>query len=227
MLDSTEDRLRKAWHALPAAAADVRRRSAERLLDELETRDRAGGNTARRRTAIGALAAACLAIGFFVGTATTAGPSNAATSALGFQPSAGWNVISNGAVPLRTGQAAVATNERFSKKDTPAGSFPQATLGHLPPDGVVIWVFALPRGQIRQVDAAFTPRKLPLRLDEARIFHAWETQPNPRVPEYRILAAIGNVNVDARVYFGTQTPSKQLRNLAQSELSRLLVPRRG
>jgi hypothetical protein len=226
MLNSVEERLRQARLALPGPGAAARRRSAERLLSELDATRLPRGRITRRGTAIAALAAACVAVGFFVGAATTTGSSNAATfSALGFEPSAGWNVVSTGAISLRAGQAAVATNEHFRKEDAPAGTFPLATIGHLRSNGIVIWVFALPHGQNRRVDTAFMPRNLPLRLDDARILGAWETQPNPRVPEYRIWAAIGNVNVDARIYFGTQTPSARLREIAQRELSRLVVPR--
>lgn len=208
---------------LPTADAEVRRRSADRLLGELDRVPMRKNATGQAAPFI-LVAAACIAVGFAIGAATTAGSSKAATSALGFEPSAGWNVVSTGAIPLARGQAAVATNERFRKEDAPAGSFPQSTIGHLRPEGIVIWVFATPRGRLAHVDAAFTPRKLPLRLDEARILHGWEGQPNPRVPEYGIWSAVDRVNVDARVYFGTQKPPVHLRVLAQRELARLLVP---
>jgi hypothetical protein len=222
MSDRLDEQIRSAYSLVPEPPDAVTAQSEARVLSALEPER----PTSRRRGAMLTLAAAaCVFVGIAIGASITTRGSQAATSdALGFIPSAGWNVISTGAIPLSAGPAAVATNGPYQREDVPAGSFPQETIAHLTPNRIVIFAQARPRGRFANVDAGFPRRKLPLRLSDARILRGWEMQPNTRIPEYRMLAATGKVNLDVRVYFGTQHPSPAILADAQSELARLRVP---
>jgi hypothetical protein len=65
----------------------------------------------------------------------------------------------------------------------------------------------------------------PLRLTEFRLDHAWEGQPLPRIQQRLLWFTASGWNLDVRVYFGTQNPSKALLASVQAELERLTLPR--
>jgi hypothetical protein len=64
----------------------------------------------------------------------------------------------------------------------------------------------------------------PPRLPDFRLDHSWETQPLPRIQQRLLAISAGGWNLDVRVYFGTQHPSKTLLASVQAELNRLTLP---
>jgi hypothetical protein len=64
----------------------------------------------------------------------------------------------------------------------------------------------------------------PPRLRDFRVDHGWEGQPMPRIQQRLLWIAVGGWNLDVRVYFGTQHPSKRLLAAVQAELNRLTLP---
>lgn len=72
--------------------------------------------------------------------------------------------------------------------------------------------------------ATFTRARWPLHLRSFRIDHGWEGQPAGNVQQRLRWAAVGGWQIDVRVYFGTQHPSKRLLGFVQAELNRLRLP---
>jgi hypothetical protein len=64
----------------------------------------------------------------------------------------------------------------------------------------------------------------PPRLKDFRLDHGWEGQPLPRIQQRLLWISVGGWNLDVRVYFGTQHPSKRLLTSVQAELDRLTLP---
>jgi hypothetical protein len=64
----------------------------------------------------------------------------------------------------------------------------------------------------------------PPRLTDFRLDHGWEGQPLPRIQQRLLWIAVRGWNLDVRVYFGTQHPSKPLLASVQAELNRLTLP---
>jgi hypothetical protein len=101
---------------------------------------------------------------------------------------------------------------------------PLATLDSLPPGGVLISATFGIRGDPR-VDAEFPLRGLPLRMSAAEPLSP-SLDPLPlsrRLGRYVLRAGVGRYNVDAKIYFGSRSPSPAQRDAAQSQLSRLVV----
>jgi hypothetical protein len=71
---------------------------------------------------------------------------------------------------------------------------------------------------------AFKRVAWPPRLTDFRLDRGWEGQPLPRIQQRLLWIAVGGWNLDVRVYFGTQHPSKPLLASVQAELDRLTVP---
>jgi hypothetical protein len=65
----------------------------------------------------------------------------------------------------------------------------------------------------------------PPRLNDFRVDHGWEGQPLVRIQQRLLDVAVRGWNLDVRVYFGTQRPSKRLLASVQAELNRLTLPR--
>jgi hypothetical protein len=64
----------------------------------------------------------------------------------------------------------------------------------------------------------------PPRLSDFRVDHGWKGQPLVRLQQRLLAIAVGGWNLDVRVYFGTQHPSKRLLASVQAELNRLTLP---
>jgi hypothetical protein len=170
------------------------------------------------------LAAALLLVvsAFGFGLASSLTPSGSAGVnfvGFGFQPVRGWNVLQTG-TPDESGVArAVAANVQLGAGDD-LGGLPRATLASLPDRGVLIFASFKPRGD-SEVDAGFVARELPLQLEDA------ERMPTNAslgaLDLYRLRAAVGGYNIDARVYFGHTEPSAAAWAAAESQLSRLVV----
>jgi hypothetical protein len=64
----------------------------------------------------------------------------------------------------------------------------------------------------------------PPRLGDFRVDHGWKLQPSVRIQQRLLAIAVGGWNLDVRIYFGTQHPSKPLLASVQAELNRLTLP---
>lgn len=188
--------------------------------------------TSRRRTpayarwAVAAAAAAVAAGGFGFGLGawtTESGVAGTSLTGVGFLPAKGWTVVQDGRLAGGPAPTAIAANVPLDPDDDLTGA-PLATLESMPSRGVVIAASFTARGE-PTTDAAFPARSLPLRLSAAEPVPAGlDPLPLTRaLARYRLLAAVGRYNVDARIYFGARTPSPAQRAVAQSQLNRLVV----
>jgi hypothetical protein len=66
----------------------------------------------------------------------------------------------------------------------------------------------------------------PPRLSDFRVDYGWEGQPLSRIQQRLVTLGVRSWNLDVRVYFGTQHPSKRLLAAVQAELNRLTLPAR-
>jgi hypothetical protein len=140
----------------------------------------------------------------------------------GFLPAKGWTVVQSGTVGATGGATAVAANVPLSRDDD-AREIPYATLESLPARGVLIRALFTARGDPGE-DMRFPVRKLPLRIAAAaRISSSSEGWPiHRRLAQYRLRAAVGGYNVEARMYFGS-VPAPEMIEAAQRQLNRLVV----
>jgi hypothetical protein len=140
----------------------------------------------------------------------------------GFLPAKGWTVVQSGRVGPTGGATAIAANVPFSRHDD-AREMPYATLESLPARGVLIHALFTARGNPGE-DLRFPVRKLPLRIAAAaRVVSSSEGQPiHRRLAQYRLRAAVGGYNVEARIYFGSG-PATESIEAAQRQLNRLVV----
>jgi hypothetical protein len=85
----------------------------------------------------------------------------------------------------------------------------------------LIWAMTISRGGH---PPSFRRAPWPPRLVDFRLDHGWEGQPLPRIQQRLLAIAAGAWNLDIRVYFGTQHPSRALLGAVQAELDRLTLP---
>jgi hypothetical protein len=233
-------RLRRRDHddpRLEALLADLGRRTSPPSEDELRELARSIASTPRvpetgrrqtpayARWAIATAAAAAIAGGFGFGLGawtTESGVAGTSQTGVGFLPAKGWTVVQDGRLGGGA-PTAVAANVPLDPDDGLSDA-PVATLDSMPARGVLITASFTARGD-PATDIAFPDRSLPLRLSAAVPVPAGlDPLPLTRaLARYRLLAAVGRYNVDARIYFGTRTPSPAQRAVAQSQLSRLVV----
>ena len=86
---------------------------------------------------------------------------------------------------------------------------------------MLIWATTAGRGG---PTATFTRASWPLKLPTFRVDQMWEGQPAPNVQQRLRWASFRGWQLDVRVYFATQHPTKRLLRAAQAELDRLLLP---
>jgi hypothetical protein len=138
-----------------------------------------------------------------------------------FRPSPAWITVTTGSTP-----ESVAPPQVWA---VPAGSH-QAGLGpwgftdgleRLKTDGIIIWASTIGR---QGANPTFVRSRWPLRLSTFRVDHAWETQPAPNIEQRLRWVTVDGWNLDVRVYFGTQQPSRTFLKAAQTELDRLRLP---
>jgi hypothetical protein len=138
------------------------------------------------------------------------------------QPSAAWLSVTTGssnasenvvpavwAITARSNLAALAPFDNFDN------------LRHLSRNAVYLWAMTAGRGPRT---GTFKRAEWPMRLSRFRVDHGWEGQPAPNVQQRLRWASVHGWQLDVRVYFATQHPSKQLLRVAQQELNRLLLP---
>jgi hypothetical protein len=99
------------------------------------------------------------------------------------------------------------------------------SLTRLRPQGILIWALSMGRVTADPFPP-FPHDRLPLRLSTFRVEHGWEGQPAPNVEQRMRAVSVAGWNLDVRVFFATQRPSKKLVARAQAELDRLLLPTR-
>jgi hypothetical protein len=138
-----------------------------------------------------------------------------------FRPSPDWWTVTTGptspeqqlppqvwAITVRSNLAALVPFDLFDG------------LKRLSPQGVVIWATTI--GPI--LFSGVPHARLPLRLSSFRVDHGWEMQPAPNIQQRLRFVRLNGWQLDVRVYFATQHPSRALLAEAQAELNRLLLP---
>ena len=184
-----------------------------------------GRRTLSLRWAVALTAAGLLVGGFGFGLGSWSTPSGVAGPSfvgVGFLPAKGWTVVQSGAFGQSGAPSVLAANVPVdADEDVNA---PYATLESLPRGGVLISARFGVRGDAG-VDAGFPPRTLPLRIAAAEPLSP-NVEPLPvarRLGQYRLRAGVGPYNLDARIFFGTPTPSTAQLGAAQSQLNKLVV----
>ena len=178
------------------------------------------------RWAVGLAVATVLVGGFGFGLgswSTASGTAGTSFVGVGFLPAKGWTVVQSGTFSQAGAPRAIAANVPLHPDDGLADA-PVATLEALPPAGVLISATFGVRGDLG-LDAMFPVRSLPLGIDAAEaVPRSLEPLPLRRpLAQYRLRAGIGRYNVDARIYFGSASPSPAQLAVAQAQLSRLVV----
>ena len=180
-------------------------------------RTRAGQSPRRPRSRPGGF-------GFGLGAwSTDSGVAGTSLTGVGFLPAKGSTVVQDGRLGATGAPTAIAANVPLDPDDDLRDA-PIGTLESLQSHGVLIAASFTARGD-PLVDQAFQDRSLPLRMADAEpVPDGLDPLPLTRaLARYRLLAAVGRYNVDARIYFGTRTPSPAQRAVAQSQLNRLVV----
>jgi len=140
----------------------------------------------------------------------------------GFVPRQGWTDLQKNDVNVCT------STESFASSDSPGdpgeSTFCTATAGALSPDGIVMAVL-IESGPYRweEPNGNFPERSFPISLQDARIDHNWETQPDPDIPQYLLLGTVAHRWLDVRVYFGRQDPTSEQLAAAQTRLDDLFM----
>jgi hypothetical protein len=164
------------------------------------------------------------AFGFGLGSwSTESGVAGTSLTGVGFLPAKGWTVVQAGRLGQSAAPTAVAANVALDPDDD-LREAPLATLESMPARGVVISASFSGRGD-PATDAAFADRSLPLSMSAAEPVPAG-VDPLPlrrTLAQYRLLAAVGRYNVDARIFFGSARPTPAQLAVAQSQLNRLVV----
>ena len=215
------------------AAPDEASLTRARALLERRIADAASGRRRRRswrarhlRWAIAGTAGVLLAGGFGFGLGAWTTPSGVAGTSfagVGFVPAKGWTVVQTGRFGEAAAPTAIAANVPLDPDDDLRDA-PVATLESLPPGGVLISASFGVRGDLG-VDSEFPLRPLPLRIAAAEELSP-TLDPLPldrRLGRYRLRAGVERYNVDARIYFGTASPSPAQLAVAQNQLNRLVV----
>jgi hypothetical protein len=153
-------------------------------------------------------------LGFGVGSSVTPTVQASTTgfTGTGFLPAQGWNVIQSGTATSGKRAIAIAANVPLHPTDR-VGKTPARTVASLPAHGVLIHATFTTRGDPTR-DAGFRERELPLQIAWARATGRGE---------YRLRAGTGGYNIDARIHYGTVTPTSEVLGEAQLQLSRLVV----
>jgi len=155
-----------------------------------------------------------LTAGCYGGSATTVPTRHARTNcgSVTLAQGHGWRARSTTSGGFRIAEATTAD---FRES---AGEFPDASLRHLPPDGIFVTAWDSGR-ELRRNLGPHCP--MPYRLAEFRHDPGWEGQPSVNVPQYVLWTRIGRHALDVRVFFGQQHPGALVVRRAQDELASL------
>ena len=160
------------------------------------------------------LGAAALLLAGCGETASTRPDASLTPGRFGFGASPGWNIATGAGPGCAAGAATAATAPIAERPD----EFPQETVKRLPADGIVIWACANHAGP--NGATSFRPATLPLQVSDADVQTGWEGQPNPDAPQYLLWRRANGYDLDVRVFFGRQHPSRERLAEAQAELDR-------
>lgn len=230
-----EERLRAEAGRFPTPSSEPTALARDRFVQLGLARYATGRASSRRRRSWPKLLAATLlavAVAFPSGYAVAAARSTESTlSPLadvgpGFLPAEGWDTLNTGLTGPRQAPVALASTTAFAPEDLSqgAGNLPRATIASLPADGLVLWAVFYPRGESAQVDENFPEQTLPLSLENA-ISGSLEGDPRPEKASLRLLSAVDDWNIDVIVFSGADQLTDELERKAQTELSRLTIPR--
>lgn len=129
---------------------------------------------------------------------------------IAFPPAPGWTVLRPSSEP----RTVFAVTSRDARTQQQFAAF--ASLKRLRRDGVLIWADASrPDARV----GPFPRARLPLRLRDFRVDHGWEGQPAPNVQQRLRWVNVAGWNLEVRVYFGTQHPSRALLAKTQAEIA--------
>ena len=221
-----EDLLAELAERTPSPPEDELRELARTASASPRARQTRRRTRATARLAGAAVAAAVVAGGFGFGLgawSTESGVAGTSLTGVGFLPAKGWTVVQTGRLSGAGAPTSIASNVPLDPDDD-LRDVPLATLESLPPHGVLISTGFTARGD-PAADSPFRDRSLPLQLSAAEPVPASASAfPLLRaLAQYRLRAAVGRYNVDARIYFGSTRPSAAQRAAAQSQLNRLVV----
>jgi len=139
-----------------------------------------------------------------------------------FRPAPGWWTVTTG--PTSTSQQLPPQVWAISTVGSNVGALVPFDLfqglKRLSPRGIVIWAMTIGPKRV----AGFPRASLPLRLSQFRVDHGWEMQPAANIQQRLRWVRVHGWQLDVRVYFATQHPSRKLLSQAQAELDRLLLP---
>ena len=140
----------------------------------------------------------------------------------GIRSNPGWLTVTTGATNPAEQLPQVFALTTRSNDDAliPFGVFDG--LRKLDANAALIWASTSGRGRPNNT---FKPAAWPPRLAAFRVDHAWEGQPLARIQQRLLWIVAGGWQLDVRVYFGTQQPTKKLLVAVQAELNRLTLPR--
>jgi hypothetical protein len=171
------------------------------------------------------------------GTAKRRIPANPTTPpagpTLGFDPAAGWNVVTTdpSLAELPGAPQAWAANVPFASGDTTPGvgqvypsGYPGETIRTLPPDGIVILAeFPIETRNQLPSNASFPQRTLPLQLEQTP-FSGWEGQAREDLSMSEENATVNGWWITVTALFGTKDPTDAMVAEANEEVARLELP---
>jgi hypothetical protein len=156
----------------------------------------------------------------FIAVIVAGSLASVALSALGMaratiRPAPGWVVAGGGAGNPSLVVAVSAGDVAAVRPVALFGSFKR-----LSSRGILVWVSTDGRGR-----AGFPARKVwPPRLRGFKVERGWEGQPALNIQQRVWVGSVRGWDLDVRVFFGTQRPSRSLLAQAQRELGRLHLP---
>jgi len=169
------------------------------------------------------IGACALALTMPAGAATGSACTGSCTSpALRFRPAPGWVLLKPGTSEPSLSRGMVVA---VTAADAPAlrPFAPFVGFKRLRPRGMLVWATTM--GRVATSPFPPFPRAAwPPRLAAFRVDHGWEGQPAPDIEQRLRAIAAACWNLDVRVYFATQHPSRDLLAEAQAQLDRLLLP---
>ena len=226
MSSDLERRLRDAREIRPAPDEDATDRGRRAALAAITLSKRP-----RLRSGLVLAFALVLATALGAGIGALVAPSGTAAErpkGIGFLPAEGWFVTQNANEATEKRPAhSIASTVPLQPGD--GGSIvPYATLLGLPPDGVVVVASFVRSESLPELSyrvTRFPLGRLPLRVDDAAPFDELGSLIRPERPlgHYQLEAEISGYSVTVNIYFGTQDPSPELLDAAQSQLEQLIV----
>jgi hypothetical protein len=156
-------------------------------------------------------------------SSTSSSVASSEASVATFKPSEGWNLVLTTIDPNNSQDLPIvwAANVPFSPNESTSG-FPSNTVRDLPPNGIVITVVG-PREYTG--DTVFPLATFPLTISQGFCsYDQYETQPAPHVSKCLVDTMVGDELLNVTVWFGTNRPSDDMYEAANTQLARLVLP---